>query len=57
MARHQLNPRKCNIALDANALDRDGTARDALVDRMAALIAKRELNIVMAAGVRGILSG
>jgi hypothetical protein len=52
MVRHQLDPRKCNIALDANALDRDGTARDALVDRMTALIATRELNIVMAGGVR-----
>jgi hypothetical protein len=52
MAQHQLNPRICNISLDANALDRDGTARDALVDRMDALIATRELNIVMAGGVR-----
>jgi hypothetical protein len=52
MARHQLNPRICNIALDANALDRDRTARDELVDRMATLIATRELNIVMAGGVR-----
>lgn len=52
MARHQLNPRNCNIALDANAMDRDGTNRDALVDRMTALIATRELNIVMAGGVR-----
>ena len=27
-----LNPRKTNVALDANALDRNGSERDALVD-------------------------
>ncbi len=32
-----LDPRICNIHLDANALDRNGTARDVLVDRVIAL--------------------
>jgi hypothetical protein len=52
MGRHQLNPRICNISLDANALDRDGSSRDPLVDRLSDLIANDTLNIVMTAGVR-----
>ena len=52
MASHQLDPRKCNIALDANALDRDATARDVLVDRISELIEMRTLSIVLAGGVR-----
>ncbi len=31
--RRALNPRRSNIALDANALNRHGTKHDALVDR------------------------
>ena len=34
-----LNPRKTNIALDANALDRNGSERDAFVERFTALVA------------------
>jgi hypothetical protein len=33
----KLHPRRCGIALDSNALDRDRTSRDALVDRLLAL--------------------
>ncbi len=43
-----LDPQICNIAIDANALDRDGSARDALVDRFEAL----DLSVVVAQGVR-----
>ena len=47
-----LNPRKANIALDANALDRNGTERDFLVDRLNALVESGTLTIVVAGGVR-----
>jgi hypothetical protein len=47
-----LNPRKTNIALDANALDRNGTERDALVDRFNALVESGLLTVVVAGGVR-----
>ncbi len=47
-----LNPRKTNIALDANALDRTGGQRDALVERFRSLLTSRTLNVVMAHGVR-----
>ncbi len=48
-----LDPRICNISCDANALDRDGTANDALVDRFSELSRACELTVVVAAGVRG----
>jgi hypothetical protein len=47
-----LNPRKTNIALDANALDRKGTEGDALVDRFNALVASGTVTVVVAHGVR-----
>ena len=47
-----LDPRKCNIAVDANALDRDGTARDRLVDRFNELSSGRRIRAVVARGVR-----
>lgn len=52
MTSHPLDPRICNIGLDANALDRDGTARDCLVRRFCTLSAARKLTVVVAAGVR-----
>jgi predicted nucleic acid-binding protein len=53
MYRRPLNPRKCNIALDANALDLNGSHRDALVARFRKLMQDHELTIVIAGGVRG----
>lgn len=50
--RKSLDPRICNIALDANALDRNGSARDQLVDRFEKLVADGMLNVVLAGGVR-----
>jgi len=47
-----LDPRICNISCDANAVDRDGTARTALVDRFVGLCDDGTLNVVMAGGVR-----
>jgi hypothetical protein len=46
------HPRKGNIGLDANALDRDGSTRDELVERFEQMSAARELSIVVAGGVR-----
>lgn len=47
-----LDPRICNIGHDANALDRDGSARDALVDRFGSLKTAGRLTVVVAGGVR-----
>ena len=47
-----LDPRKCNIAVDANALDRDGTARDRLVDQFNELSSGRRIRAVVGRGVR-----
>jgi hypothetical protein len=46
------DPRITNIAHDADVLDRDGTARDILVDRFLALAASRKLHVVIPDGVR-----
>ena len=48
-----LDPRICNIALDANALDSDGTERDQLVTRFRELSDTAKVNVVLAGGVRG----
>jgi hypothetical protein len=47
-----LDPRKTNVALDANALDRNGDESDALVARLNALVEARTLKVVVAFGVR-----
>ena len=47
-----LDPRNTNVALDANALDRNGSERDSLVDRVNALVEDRTLTIVVASDVR-----
>lgn len=47
-----LDPRRCNIGYDANVLDCDGTARDALVERFEHLCSAGTLNVVVAGGVR-----
>jgi hypothetical protein len=50
MDNRPLDPRKVNIALDANALDRDESQKAALVDRFLSL--RSSLKVVMSAGVR-----
>jgi hypothetical protein len=52
-ARRPLDPRICNIGLDTNALDRDGTDSDRLVERFRKLSAARTVKVVVAGGVRG----
>jgi hypothetical protein len=53
MNHRPLDPRKNNIAHDANALDRNGADHDRLVDRFSELSAARVWNVVVAGGVRG----
>jgi hypothetical protein len=48
-----IDPRICNIHLDANAVDRDGGARDSLVDRLLGLRQAGEINFVVPGSVRG----
>jgi hypothetical protein len=50
--RRALDPRRSNIALDANALNRHGTKHDALVDRFEMLSEDGVLRVVLAGGVR-----
>ena len=52
MAHRPLDPRRVNVALDTNALNRDGSPRDALVDRLIALIDGGEVNVVLGGLVR-----
>jgi hypothetical protein len=52
MTRRPLDPRKCPVAIDANALDRDGSERDALVDRLLCLSAAGTTNLIVPKGVR-----
>jgi hypothetical protein len=52
MTHRPLDPRRTNIAHDADVLDRDGSARDALVDRFIELAATRKLKVVIPGGVR-----
>jgi len=49
---HPLDPRICNIGLDANALDEDGSPRDDLVEAFRQLSSEGTLNVVMAGGAR-----
>jgi|HubBroStandDraft_6_1064221.scaffolds.fasta_scaffold465666_1 hypothetical protein len=48
-----LDPRICNIALDANALDLGDTESDQLVIRFRELSDTTNVNVVLAGGVRG----
>ena len=52
MARRPLDPRKVNVAIDGNALNRDGSARDALVDRLLELSDTGRVNLIVPKGVR-----
>lgn len=47
-----IDPRRCNSACDANALDRDGTSKDQFVDRFIELVESGVINVVVAGGVR-----
>ena len=47
-----LDPRICNIHLDANAVDRDGGPRDGLVDRLLGLRQTGKINFVVPGSVR-----
>ena len=52
MTHRPLDPRICNVSIDANALDRDGASRDALVDRLLALYESGTINLILPKGVR-----
>ena len=52
MTHRPLDPRICNVSIDANALDRDGGSRDALVDRLLALYEAGTINLILPKGVR-----
>jgi hypothetical protein len=47
-----LVPRICNIALDSNALDRDGSANDELVSRFREMTEAGQLTVDIAGGAR-----
>jgi hypothetical protein len=47
-----LDPRKCPIGIDANALNRDGSDHDALVDRLLELHRTGQINLIVPHGVR-----
>jgi hypothetical protein len=51
-SRQPLDPKICNIGLDANALDCDGTERDQLTDRFRTLASDGTLTVVLGGGVR-----
>lgn len=50
--RGALDPRICNITLDANAVDRDGGPRDGLVDRLLGLRQTGKIKFVVPGSVR-----
>jgi hypothetical protein len=50
--RRAIDPRRSNVALDANALNRDGTKHDELVDRFEKLSEDGVLHVVLGGGVR-----
>jgi hypothetical protein len=50
--RRSIDPRICPIAIGANALDCDGSVRDALVERLLALSDADRINLLVPKGVR-----
>jgi hypothetical protein len=52
MTRRPLDPRICPVAIDANALNRDGSAHDKLVDRLLSLSAAGTIRLLVPKGVR-----
>ena len=51
-SRRPLDPKICNIALDANALDCDGSERDRLIERFRELVSAGTLIVALGGGVR-----
>jgi hypothetical protein len=47
-----LDPRICNVAIDGNVLNRDGSANDVLVDRLLGLADAGMINLIVPKGVR-----
>jgi hypothetical protein len=52
MSRRPLDPSKVNVAIDANAFNRDGGAHDQLVDRVLKLGAEGKIRLIAPQGVR-----
>lgn len=50
--RSPLDPRKCNVAIDANALNKNGSEKDGLVDRLLRLWADGTIMLILPKGVR-----
>jgi hypothetical protein len=50
--RRPLDPRMCPIGIDANALNRDGSVHDDLVDRVIELERTGQINLIAPHGVR-----
>jgi hypothetical protein len=50
--RRPLDPRRCNVAIDANALNRDGSAHDTSVDRLLNLWSDGTIKLITPKGVR-----
>lgn len=50
--RRPLDPRICNVAVDGNVFNRDGSAADTLLDRLEALERAGKINLIVPAGVR-----
>jgi len=52
MAERFLDPKKCPVAIDANALDRDDATRANMVDRLLTLKGAGTINLIVPKGVR-----
>jgi hypothetical protein len=52
MTHRPLDPRKCPVAIDANALNRDGSAHDGMVDRLLALSSAGTIRLLVPKRVR-----
>ena len=52
MTHRPLDPRICSVAIDANALNRDGSAHDELVDRLLGLSAAGRIRLLVPKRVR-----
>jgi len=53
MTRRPLDPRICSVAIDANALNRDGSAHDELVHRLLRLSAPGTIRLLVPNFVTG----
>jgi hypothetical protein len=52
MTRRRLDPRRCNVAIDSCAIERNGTDHDLLVDRLLELVSAHVISLVLPKGVR-----